>query len=349
MAAGWLGGGHNRDMVSDSPAQTTSRAARALWTLGPHLCDIRPAQLPEVGRNEAEVRSVFSGVSRGTELLVLRDMVPPVVAGLMRAPFQEGDFPYPVKYGYLSVGVVENGPPSWIGKRVFCLHPHQDRYVVPVAALTPIPAEVPDGRAVLAGAVETGINALWDCPPHYGDRIAVVGAGIVGSAIAALLRQYPLQRLQLVDPDPAKEALAVGLGVEWAHPGDAMGNCDIVYHASASPEGLANGLAQLGKEGSLVELSWYGTDSPEVPLGLAFHAKRLNILGSQVGAIAASRRARRTHQDRMDLAMRALADPLFDQLLGGTSPFEELPSVLQRMDQDVLPGMLRLISYPPVS
>lgn len=336
-------------MVSDSLARTVPRAARSLWTVGPHLCEIRPAQLPVVGEGEAEVRALFSGVSRGTELLVLRDMVPPAVAELMRAPFQEGDFPYPVKYGYLSVGIVENGPPSWVGQRVFCLHPHQDRYVVPVASLTRIPGDVPDGRALLAGAVETGINALWDCPPHYGDRIAVVGAGIVGSAIAALLRQFSLQRLQLVDPDPAKEALATQLGVEWVHPDDAMINCDIVYHASASPEGLAGGLAQLGKEGSLVELSWYGTDSPAAPLGLSFHAKRLNILGSQVGTIAASRRARRTHQDRMDLTMRALADPVFDHLLGTTSPFEELPSVLQRMDEGVLPGMLRLISYPPVS
>ncbi len=292
------------------------------------------------------MRTLFSGVSRGTEMLVLRDMVPPEVAGLMRAPFQEGEFPYPVKYGYLSVGVVENGPPSWVGKRVFCLHPHQDRYVVEVEALTPIPADVPNQRAVLAGTVETAINALWDCAPHHGDRIAVVGAGIIGSAIAALLRQFPLQRLQLVDPDPAKQALAAKLGMEWAHPDDAMTNCDIVYHASATPEGLAGGLSQLGDEGHLVELSWYGTDSPTVPLGLAFHAKRLSIHGSQVGTIAASRRARRTPADRMHLVMTALADPVFDHLLGGTSDFEDLPSLLGEMENGHLPGMLRLIRYP---
>lgn len=336
-------------MVTDSTTRTTHREARALWTVGPHRSEIRPAKLPVPGEGEAEVRTLFSGVSRGTEMLVLRGLVPPEVAGLMRAPFQEGDFPYPVKYGYLSVGIVEKGPSSWVGQRVFCLHPHQDRYVVPVTALTRIPRDVPDARAVLAGTVETAINALWACAPHHGDRIAVVGAGIIGSAIAALLSRFPLQRLQLVDPDPAKHTLALQLGMEWAHPDDAMTNCDIVYHASATPEGLAGSLAQLGEEGDLVELSWYGTDSPTAPLGLAFHAKRLTIIGSQVGTIAASRRARRTHADRMDLVMRALADPIFDHLLGSTSSFEDLASVLIEMDEGQLPGMLRLIRYPGVS
>lgn len=336
-------------MVSDSSTRTASREARALWTVAPYRSEIRPVHLPVPDEGEAEVRTLFSGVSRGTEMLVLRGLVPPGVAGLMRAPFQEGDFTYPVKYGYLSVGIVEHGPPSWVGQRVFCLHPHQDRYVVPVSALTRIPADVPEGRAVLAGAVETAINALWDCAPHFGDRIAVVGAGIIGSAVAALLRLFPLQRLQLVDPDPAKQTLAAQLGLEWAHPDDAMTNCDIVYHASATSGGLAGSLAQLGDEGELVELSWYGTESPSVPLGLAFHAKRLSIIGSQVGTIAAARRVRRTHADRMDLAMNALADPVFDHLLGSTSSFEDLPSVLSEMDEGQLPGMLRLIQYPGVS
>ena len=303
--------------------------------------------MPSTG--QATVRTLFSGVSRGTEMLVLRDMVPPEVAGLMRAPFQVGDFSFPVKYGYLSVGVVEDGPASWLGQRVFCLHPHQDRYVVPFEALTRIPDDVTDERAVLAGTVETAINALWDCAPHYGDRVAVVGAGIIGAALATLLKGFPLQRLQLVDPDPAKQALAAALGVEWVHPDDAMENCDIVYHASATAEGLAGGLSQLGDEGHLVELSWYGTDSPTAPLGLAFHAKRLSIHGSQVGKIAASRRARRSHADRMDLVMTALADPIFDHLLGGTSDFQDLPSVMADMEKGHLPGMLRLIRYPDLS
>ena len=279
-------------------------------------------------------------------MLVHRGNVPAAVAHLMRAPFQQGEFPFPVKYGYLSVGVVERGPDHLLGRRVFCLHPHQDSYVVPTTALTVIPDEVPSDRAVLTGSVETAINALWECAPRFGDRVAVVGAGAIGGSLAALLRRFPLARLQLVDPDPAKGTVAAALGVEWALPQDAMQECDIVYHASATEDGLAGGLAQLGDEGDLVELSWYGTHSPRVPLGLDFHARRLRIRGSQVGAISAARRARRTHADRLALAVAALADPSFDALLGGTAAFADLPRVMESLCQGSLSGMCQVIAYP---
>ncbi|RMB60183.1 zinc-dependent alcohol dehydrogenase [Tessaracoccus antarcticus] len=320
--------------------------ATAFWATGPCRSELRREQVAPPARGEALVRTLYSGISRGTEMLVHRGAVPQRVAHLMRAPFQSGEFPFPVKYGYLSVGVVDQGPPGWPGRRVFCLHPHQDRYVVPVEALTLIPDEVPSERAVLAGSVETAINALWECAPRIGDRVAVVGAGIIGASLAALLRRFPLSRLQLVDPDPAKGAVAEAVGVEWAAPGDAMTHCDIVYHASATEAGLAGGLGQLGEEGDLVELSWYGTDSPAVPLGLDFHARRLRIRASQVGVIAAPRRARRTHADRLSLAFDALTDPVFDALLGGASSFAELPEVMESMCQGSLPGMCRIIAYP---
>lgn len=332
-----------------SSHEPQDRLATAYWSTAPHRSELRTGHIPSPTDGEALVRTLFSGISRGTEMLVHRGVVPPSVAKLMRAPFQEGEFPFPVKYGYLSVGLVEQGPASLQGRRVFCLHPHQDVYVVPEDALTLIPDDVPSERAVLAGTVETAINALWDCAPRIGDRIAVVGAGIIGASVAALLRRFPLARLQLVDPDPSKRDLAAALGVEWAHPDDAITECDIVYHASATEEGLAGSLAQLGDEGDLVELSWYGTDSPSVPLGLDFHARRLRIRGSQVGTIAASRRARRSHGDRMHLVFSALGDPVFDALLGGTSPLEDLPTVMEDMSRGSLPGMLRLISYPVVS
>ncbi|MDO5735878.1 MAG: zinc-binding alcohol dehydrogenase [Propionibacteriaceae bacterium] len=331
-------------MASTTPPPS-DLVCTSYWSTAPHRSELRTAPLRHPEAGEALVRTLFSGISRGTEMLVHRGVVPPRVAHLMRAPFQEGEFPFPVKYGYLSVGVVEEGPTSLVGKRVFCLHPHQDLYVVPEDALTLIPDDVPSERAVLAGAVETAINALWDCSPRIGDRIAVVGGGIIGASVAALLSGFPLARLQLVDTDPSKQRVASAMGIEWVHPDDAISECDIVYHASATEEGLADGLAQLGDEGELVELSWYGTDSPSVPLGLDFHARRLRILGSQVGTIAASRRARRTHEDRMELVMSALADPRFDALLDGISPFADLPTVMEDMSRGALPGMLQLISY----
>lgn len=333
-------------MSTDAPSPTRTHLSTALWNTGPHLSELRTSPLAHPGPREALVRTLFSGISRGTELLVHRGDVPEQVSHLMRAPFQEGEFPFPVKYGYLAVGIVEHGPPDLMGRRVFCLHPHQDLFVVPVTALTLVPDDVPSERAVLAGAVETAINALWDCPPQLGDRIAVVGGGLIGGSVAALLRQFPLTRLQLVDPDPAKRDLAEALGIDWSHPDDAIGDCDIVYHASATEAGLAGGLSQLGDEGQLLELSWYGTVAPRVPLGLDFHARRLTIVGSQVGTVAASRRARRTHGQRMATVFSALADPAFDALLGGTSAFEDLPEVLEAMCSGSLQGMCRIIAHP---
>lgn len=317
----------------------------AYWTTDPGRGELRTEPERTVGPGEARVRALRSGISRGTELVVHRGEVPPEVADLMRAPFQDGELPGPVKYGYLSVGVVEEGPADLVGSRVFCLHPHQDSYVVPADALTPVPADVPDDRAVLAGTVETAVNAVWDAAPRLGDRIAVVGAGMVGSAVAALLRRFPLDRLELVDVDPARAVLAERLGVDFARPEEAAGDCDVVVHASASEDGLARGLELLGTEGELVELSWYGTRTPRVPLGGAFHARRLSVRASQVGAVAAARRARRTTSDRLDLALRLLVDPAFDALLSGTSAFADLPATMRRVAED--PATLcHVVTYP---
>lgn len=140
-------------------------AARAFWLRSPGEGEIREVTLPAPREDEVLVRSLYSGVSRGTETLVFRGGVPESQYATMRAPFQEGDFPGPVKYGYLSVGVVEEGPAAVKGRTVFCLYPHQTRYVVPASAVTVVPDDVPAARAVLAGTVETAVNALWDAAP----------------------------------------------------------------------------------------------------------------------------------------------------------------------------------------
>ena len=307
-------------------------------------CAARQLRSPAAG--EALVRAVRSGVSRGTESLVHRGLVPEAVRDLMRAPFQVGDLPGPVKYGYLSVGVVEDGPAPLRGRRVFCLHPHQDRYVVPAAALSVVPDEVPSDRAVLAGPVETAVNALWDAAPRFGDRVAVVGAGMIGASVAALLRRFPLDRLQLVDPDPQRTALAAALGVDLVTPGAASDGCDVVFHCSASESGLARSLELLGEEGEVVELSWYGQDDPRVPLGAEFHARRLTIRASQVGVVSASRRARRTLSERRATALAALRDPAFDALLTGPVRFADLPSAMDAVASGAIPAICHVVTYP---
>lgn len=302
--------------------------ARAYWTVAPGRGEIREESIGEPGDGEVLVRALVSGVSRGTEALVHRGGVPDAVAETMRAPFQVGDFPGPVKYGYLSVGVVEQGPTELVGRRVFALHPHQDRYVVPADAVTTLPEALPTERAVLAGTAETAVNGVWEASPRFGDRVAVVGFGLVGAASALLLDRFPLERLEVVEVDPDRAALARDLGLDVVGPGTARGDCDVVVHTSASADGLATALALAGEDAEVVEMSWYGDRSPQVPLGEGFHARRLTLRASQVGVISTARRARRDHPHRMALALDALAsDARFDRLLSEPVPFDRLPEV----------------------
>jgi threonine dehydrogenase-like Zn-dependent dehydrogenase len=291
------------------------------------------------------VRTRYSGISRGTEALVFRGEVPASQHAAMRAPFQDGDFPGPVKYGYLNVGVVEQGPPALAGRTVFCLYPHQSAYVVPAAAVVPVPEGVPPARAVLAGTVETAVNALWDAAPLLGDRITVVGAGMVGCCVARLAGRIPGADVELVDTDPTRARTAAALGVRFAHPDGATGERDLVVHASASAAGLQRSLDLLAAGGEVLELSWYGDRAVELSLGGAFHSRRLAIRASQVGTVSPAQR-RRTPSDRLALALRLLRDPAFDALLTGESCFDELPGVMARLASGELPALCHTIRYP---
>ncbi|MCF0087246.1 MULTISPECIES: zinc-binding alcohol dehydrogenase [unclassified Streptomyces] len=320
-------------------------AARAFWLREPGHGEIRDVELPRPGESEVLVRTLYSGVSRGTETLVFRGGVPENQYGAMRAPFQDGDFPAPVKYGYLSVGTVERGPGELLGRNVFCLYPHQTRYVVPASAVTVVPESVPAGRAVLAGTVETAVNALWDAAPLLGDRVAVVGGGMVGCSVAALLARFPGVRVQLVDADPARAEVARALGVDFAVPEEARGECDLVVHASASEAGARRSLELLAHEGTLIELSWYGDRVVGLPLGEAFHSRRLTVRSSQVGTVSPRARSGRTYGDRLALALDLLADPAFDALISDDTPFEELPELLPRLASGASGGLCHRVTY----
>jgi threonine dehydrogenase-like Zn-dependent dehydrogenase len=318
---------------------------RAFWLRSPGHGEIRPVTLAPPGPDDVLVRTLHTGVSRGTETLVFRGGVPPSQYASMRAPFQDGDFPGPVKYGYLNVGVVEAGPPALLGRTVFCLYPHQTRYVVPASAVTPVPDGVPSARAVLAGTVETAVNALWDAAPLVGDRIAVVGAGMVGCSVAGVLARFPGARVQLVDADPGRAGVAEALGVDFALPTDAADGCDLVVHASATSQGLTRSLELLAPEGTVIELSWYGDREVHVPLGEFFHSRRLVVRSSQVGTVSPAQRGRRGFADRLRLALELLADPAFDALITGGCGFADLPEVLPRLTDGRLPALCHLVSY----
>ena len=317
----------------------------AFWLREPGVGEIRASALPEPGPDDVLVRTRCTGVSRGTEGLVFRGGVPASQRDTMRAPFQEGDFPGPVKYGYLNVGVVERGPARLRGRTVFCLYPHQTAYVVPAAAVTVVPEDVPASRAVLAGTVETAVNALWDAPPLLGDRVTVVGAGMVGCCVARLVARIPGTRVTLVDVDPSRRIVAAALGVDFALPDEADEGQDLVVHASATAAGLQRSLDLLVAEGSVLDLSWYGDTEVTLSLGGAFHHDRLRIRASQVGTVAAARRGTRTTSDRLELALELLRDPAFDVLLTGSCAFHELPGVMSRLADGSLPGLCHTVTY----
>ncbi len=325
-----------------------SLSARAFWLATPGRGEIRAERLKPPAPDEALVRTLYSSVSRGTESLVFRGEVPPSQYRAMRAPFQQGDFPAPVKYGYCSVGVVEAGPATLHGRTVFCLYPHQDRYVVPVAALTPVPPAIPAGRAVLAANLETALNVLWDAAPRLGDRLTVIGAGVVGCLIARLAGRLPGCTVQLVDVDPRREAIAHHLGVRFALPEQAEGERDCVIHASGSPAGLATALGLAGFEATVVEASWFGARSVSLPLGEAFHSQRLTIQSSQVGHIAAAQRRRWDQRRRMATVMALLDDPALDALIGGESPFTDLPRILAELTENPNGALCHRIVYPVI-
>jgi threonine dehydrogenase-like Zn-dependent dehydrogenase len=319
--------------------------ALAFWIREPGAGEIRRAPLPEPALGDVMVRTLHTGISRGTETLVFRGAVPASQYAAMRAPFQEGDFPGPLTYGYLNVGLVEHGPPHLLGRTVFCLYPHQTAYVVPSGAVVVVPDDVPPERAVLTGVVETAVNALWDASPLVGDHVAVVGAGMVGCCVARLLARFPGVDVTLVDIDPTRLEVATALGVGFASPDEAVGGQDLVVHASATSAGLQRSLDLLAPEGTVLDLSWYGDAQVRLSLGGAFHSGRLAIRASQVGTVSPSRRGRRLPHDRLVLALELLRDPAFDALLTGSSPFAKLPDVLSRLTAGALPALCHTITY----
>jgi NADPH:quinone reductase-like Zn-dependent oxidoreductase len=298
--------------------------AEALWYSAPGQAEIRQEALAPPGAGEVRVRALYGAVSRGTEALVLAGRVPESEFERMRAPFMTGNFPFPVKYGYATVGRIEGGPEALRGRTVFTLHPHQNFFNIPASAAVVLPENLPPQRAVLAANMETALNAVWDATPGPADRIAIVGAGVVGSLVAYLCGQLPGADVTLVDINPARAELAQALGVSFARPERAKGDCDIVVHASGNAAGLGTALTLAGEEATVLEMSWYGDAPVTAPLGGAFHSRRLRLISSQVGRIAPSHRPRWTHTRRLAAALALLADARLDALLAPGIVFQDL-------------------------
>jgi NADPH:quinone reductase-like Zn-dependent oxidoreductase len=320
--------------------------AQALWYVEPGRAESRQERLPPLKDGHVRVRTRFSAISRGTEALIAAGRVPESEYQRMRAPFMGGEFPFPVKYGYAAVGTVEAGPATMVGRAVFALHPHQTRFDVPAEWVVPLPNGIPPARAVLAANMETGLNATWDAAPGPSGRIAVVGAGVVGALTGYLCARIEGADVTLVDIDPARETLAKALGLKFATPGAAPKDCDFVFHSSASAAGLTTALDLAADEATIIELSWYGAGTVAVPLGGAFHSRRLKLVSSQVGKVAPSRRSEFTHRRRLETAIGLLADPRLDALLAPTVAFGELPARLPDILKSRSGVLCQLVTYP---
>jgi 2-desacetyl-2-hydroxyethyl bacteriochlorophyllide A dehydrogenase len=320
--------------------------ARAFWVAAPGRGEIRPESLALPSPDDVVVRALYSGISRGTEALVFEGRVPASEFQRMRSPFQSGEFPAPVKYGYASVGRIERGPRELQDRTVFVLHPHQTRYVVPAQAVHVLPDDVPAARAVLTANLETAINGLWDARPQIGDRIVVIGAGTVGCLAAWLAGRIPGCDVELVDVNPQREAIAHAFGVRFAAPETVWEGADVVIHASGSPAGLELALRVAGFEATVVEMSWYGDRHVPLALGEAFHARRLTLKSSQVGSVASSQRARWDARRRMQLALTMLTDPALDAVITGESDFEQLPETMARLAAAPGNTMCHRVRYP---
>jgi NADPH:quinone reductase-like Zn-dependent oxidoreductase len=321
--------------------------AKALWYIGEGRAELREETIAPPGSGEVTVRALYGAISRGTERLVAFGRVPASEYERMRAPLMAGNFPFPVKYGYATVGQIANGAAP--GQTVFTLHPHQDEFTIPATMAVAVPAAVPPARAVLAANMETALNALWDGAPGPADRIAVVGGGIVGLLIARLCARMPAAEVTLVDIAPERAALARALGAGFATPAAAPRDCDLVFHASASAQGLATALGLAGEEATIVELSWYGAGEIAAPLGEAFHSRRLRLVASQVGKIAPSHRPRWTYGRRLAAALALLDDPALDVLLAPAVDFGELPARLAGLLASNADARCPLIRYPAAS
>ena len=311
--------------------------ARAFWTVAPGRGEIREERLDPPTDDQRLVRVVASGVSRGTEAIVFAGRVPASQHATMRAPLMGGGFSFPVKYGYSTVGLLPGG------ERVFVLHPHQDRFVAPAAMCVPVPDAVPTRRAVLAANMETALNVMWDAAPLAGERIMVIGGGTVGLLAASLLARMPGAKVVVVDSNQAREDLARSLGCAFATPDTAPDGQELLVHASGSEAGLRLALSRAAFEARIVEASWFGDSTPALPLGEAFHARRLRLISSQVGAVAPAMRHRRSHAERLALALDLLTNPAYDALLQGPTPFEMLPAAMPRI---LAPGGLcHVVTY----
>ncbi len=323
-----------------------SVTARALWHNSPFDSTLRREVLADSKDGELLLRSMFSLVSQGTERLVACGAVPESLYGSMRVPYMGGNFSFPVKYGYALVGEVLNQGHPWQGRAVFVMHPHQDYCVVAQRDCFCLPANVSPRSAVLAANLETAVTALWDARPLLGERVLVVGFGLLGALTALLLKRFPGLDLWISEPNSYRKDLAKKMGFHlWE--GQHVGEFDLCVHSSATEDGLQMALDVLGREGRVLELSWYGNKRSALSLGEAFHHKRLRIISSQVAHLPSDMQARWGYARRKELVFKLLHSSDWRLLPDAELGLEDLPSFFKalRKGESQYPALAVVVKY----
>ncbi|MEN0004557.1 MAG: zinc-binding alcohol dehydrogenase [Bacteroidota bacterium] len=319
-----------------------STHSNALWHLSSSTSSLLSSAIPAPKEGQCLVKSEFSLISLGTERLVASGAVPVDLHQNMRVPYMEGSFELPVKYGYSLVGqVVTQGYPL-SGKKVHLMHPHQSYCIVEAEALTLIPEKVPIRRAVLASNLETAVNAVWDSQVQIGDRVLVVGFGMIGALTALLLQQIAGVEVYIAERLPQRRALAQQLDFQLLA---EETDFDITFHTSSSSSGLQMAIDRLGYEGTSVELSWYGTKEVSMQLGASFHQQRKRLIASQVGQVPGSKQNRWDYRRRKQLVFQLLQQEKFDQLLTHEISLSEAPALFGKLREGTLEGIGWTIKY----
>lgn len=330
-------------------SSTATSSATAVWFPRASSAELREETLPPLGPGDVRITAIASAISHGTEMLVYRGQVPADLQ--LDLPTLRGDFAFPIKYGYASVGrVVEAGADAALvpGQHVFVLHPHQSSYVVPDT----MPIALPDGLdpelGVFLANVETTLNVMLDAVPRIGDRVAIFGQGVVGLLLTQLVRRAGVSQLITIDPIRTRRDLSLRLGADSAlAPQDAMSlEVDLAIEASGNGTALQQAIDNVAFGGTVVVSSWYGTKPVQLMLGGAFHRRRLRIVSSQVGTIDAALQPRWSNRRRLDTARDLLSELDLAPLISHRLPLQRAAEAYVLVDEHPEDVVQVVLTYP---
>lgn len=333
---------------------TDTTPALQLWFTAPHRVEVREAALPAPAPEQVLVKTRYSAVSTGTELLAYRGQLPCAIAldSSLKALQQPSD--YPLQYGYACVGEVQQTgsavDPSWNGRQVFSFQPHASHFLAHPDELKTVPDGLPAQAAVFLPNMETAVNLVQDGRPLIGERVVVLGQGIVGLLLTALLARHPLGSLVAVEGRPERQELARRLGANMVvSPEEAAGaatGADLIYEVSGQPEALNLAIDLSGYASRIVIGSWYGSKAAPVDLGGAAHRNRLQLITSQVSTVDPALSGRWDKERRFGLVWEMIrcVDPT--SLITHTLPLQEAGTLYQQLHEAQSGIVQPLFHYP---